>query len=85
MQITNDRRYIIIDAREVSVLDFTEFLEERDTVMYNVDGTKSVVKYVGSAPDYQFQYTIEGPYTRDELRSVQSDTEWPSEDNSIYD
>lgn len=80
MQITNDRRYIIIDAREVSVLDFTEFLEERNTVMYNVDGTKSVVKYVGSTPTYRFQYPTQGPFSRDELRLAQSDTEWPYED-----
>lgn len=80
MQIPNDRRYIIIDAREVSVLDFTEFLEERDTVMYNVDRTKSVVKYVGATPTYRFQYRTLGPYTRDELRFAQSDLEWPFED-----
>ena len=80
MQLTNDRTYIIIDAREVSVLDFSQFLEEQDTVVYNVDNTKSVVKYVGSSPTYQFQYPTQGPYTRDGLKEAQSDTEWPHGD-----
>jgi len=81
MQITNDRRYIIIDAREISVLDFSLFLEEKNTVVYNVDSTKSLVKYIGSPPSYTFIYPTQGPYTSDELKSVQTDEEWPHGDD----
>jgi|TARA_R100000084_G_scaffold103427_1_gene59447 hypothetical protein len=79
MQLGNNRTYIIIDAREVSILDFSEFLESRDTVLYNSDQTRTVVKYTGSAPSYRFQYPTEGPYTLSELRTAQSYTEWPDE------
>lgn len=82
MQLGDNRTYIIIDAREVSILDFSEFLESRDTVLYNVDQTQTVVKYVGAAPSYQFQYTTEGPYTLSELKAAQSYTEWP---DGLYD
>ena len=77
MQLGNNRTYIIIDAREVSILDFSQFLESSDTVLYNVDQTRTVVKYEGAAPSYQFQYSTEGPYTIDELKAAQSLTEWP--------
>lgn len=83
MQISNNKTYVIIDAREVDVLDFSEFFESAETLLYNSDETRTVVKYVGSAPSYQFQYPTEGPYTLDELRAAQSYAEWPDEIEEI--
>ncbi|MEL0120034.1 MAG: hypothetical protein VXB01_13930 [Opitutae bacterium] len=80
MEISNDRNYIIIDAREISILDFSQFLESKDTVVYNSDSTKSIVKYTGSAPSYSFTYPTSGPYTRDGLKAAQSESEWPHGD-----
>ena len=66
--------------REISTLDFSQFLESRDTVVYNSDGTKFTVKYVGSSPSYTFTHPTSGPYTRDGLKSAQSESEWPHGD-----
>ena len=81
MLIQNDRRYIIVDAREIPLIDFSQFLESENTVLYNVDGTKSTVKYSGDAPSYRFTYPTQGPYTLDELLSNQSESEWPHGDD----
>lgn len=79
MQITNDRRYIIADAREIDALDFSQFLESKSTVLYNIYRTKFLVKYEGSNPSYAFMYPTEGPFNIQELNAYRTDSEWPYE------
>lgn len=73
----NNRYYIIVDAREYSVLDFSQFIEESTTILYNSGSTRFTVKYEGTTPTYKFVYPIEGPYTIEELKATQSLEEWP--------
>lgn len=81
MLIQNDRRYIIVDAREIPLIDFSQFLENSDTVLYNVDKTKLTVKYSGSSPSYSFTYPTQGPFTLEELLANQLESEWPHGDD----
>jgi len=80
MLLSNNNTYVIADSRELESIDFTQYLESKDTVVYNVDRTKFILKYIGSAPSYEFQYPTLGPYTSDGLKQAQSDTEWPHGD-----
>ncbi len=73
----NDRQYIIADVREYKILDFSQFIEEPDTVLYNSGSTKFTIKYEGASPSYKFIYPIEGPYTIEQLKATQSLEEWP--------
>ena len=44
-------KYVIIDASEVSSVDFSQVCEDSaDTVRYNLDNTKALVKFDGSTP-----------------------------------
>lgn len=80
MILTNDRSYIIIDSRELDLIDFSLFLESKDKVIYNFDRSKSIVKYTGSQPSYTFIYPIEGPYSVDEVSTIMIPPEWPWDD-----
>ena len=47
----NDRQYVIINAADVSSVNFDEVLETSgDTLRYNVAGDQTFVKYVGAKP-----------------------------------
>lgn len=80
MIFTDNRSYIIVDAREIDLIDFSLFLESRDSIVYNVDRSKSVVKYTGSQPSYSFTYPIEGPYSVEEVSAIMVPPEWPWDD-----
>ena len=54
----NNRYYIIVDAREHSVLDFSQFIEESTTILYNSGSTRFTIKYEGTAPTYKFAYPL---------------------------
>lgn len=47
----NNRQYVIINAEDVSTVNFDEVLEtSADTLRYNVAGDKTFVKYEGAKP-----------------------------------
>ena len=47
----NDRQYVIINAADVSSINFDEVLEtSADTLRYNVAGDQTFVKYAGAKP-----------------------------------
>ena len=46
------RSYIILNTEEIDTVDFTKVLESRDTLRYNLTGTKTFVKYVGDKPTF---------------------------------
>ena len=47
----NDRQYVIINAADVSSVNFDEVLEtSADTLRYNVAGDETFVKYEGAKP-----------------------------------
>ena len=68
--------YVIIDADEVSSVDFSQVFEtSADTLRYNVDpaGTKTFVKFEGATPDF-----LEGKtqYTHSEILNTLATSEW---------
>ena len=47
----NNRQYVIINAEDVSTVNFDEVLEtSADTLRYNVAGDQTFVKYEGAKP-----------------------------------
>lgn len=72
------RTYVIIDASEVSSVDFDQVVEtSADTLRYSLDGTKTFVKYEGTQPFFLLGKT---EYTHEEILSILSGPEWTSED-----
>ena len=68
--------YVIIDADEVSSVDFSQVFEtSADTLRYNVDpaGTKTFVKFEGATPDF-----LEGKtqYPHSEILNTLATSEW---------
>jgi len=73
------RTYVIIDASEVSSVDFDQVAEtSADTLRYSLDGTKTFVKYEGTQPFFLLGKT---EYSHEEILSILSGPEWTSEDD----
>jgi len=72
------RTYVIIDASEVSSVDFDQVLQaSADTLRYSVDGSKALLKYEGTQPSFLSGKT---EYTHSEILSILSGPEWTSEE-----
>jgi hypothetical protein len=68
------RNYIIIDSSEVSSVDFDQVLEtSADTLRYNLAGTKTFVKFKGSAPAF---LAGKQSYDHAEILEILSGSEW---------
>jgi len=64
--------YVIIDASEVSTVDFSQVREDSaDTVRYNLDNTKALVKFNGVTPTFLAGKT---QYTHSEIRAILTDS-----------
>ena len=75
------RTYVILDAAEVSSVDFNQVLEtSADTLRYSVDGTKTFVKFEGDTPSFLIG---EPQYTHAEILSILSGPEWTDPDAVI--
>lgn len=71
------RNYVIIDASEVSSVDFNQVLEtSADTLRYNLDGTQTFVKFDGDTPSF-----LEGKTAldRSEMLTLLANEEWSSD------
>ncbi len=72
------RNYVIIDASEVSSVDFNQVLEtSSDTLRYSLDGTQTFIKFVGDTPSF-----LEGKttYTNEEILTILAGEEWTNPD-----
>ena len=70
------KTYVIINANEVSSINFSEVLEtSANTLRYNNDGTKTFVKYIGNQPSFLNGKTT---YTESEIKALLNDEkgEW---------
>tara|TARA_R100001509_G_scaffold162314_1_gene133610 strand:+ start:417 stop:671 length:255 start_codon:yes stop_codon:yes gene_type:complete len=77
-------KYVIIDASEVSSVDFSQVCEDSaDTVRYNLDNSKALVKFDGSTPSFLNGKT---QYTHTEIRSILTDEAqgWHIADTQAY-
>jgi len=74
----NSRTYVILDASEVSSVDFDQVIQNsEDTLRYSVDGSKFIVKYEGTQPFFLLGKT---EYTHAEILTILSGPEWTSEE-----
>ena len=72
------RTYVIIDASEVSSVDFDQVLQtSADTLRYSVDVSKALLKYEGTQP---FVLLGKTEYTHEEILNILSGPEWTSEE-----
>jgi hypothetical protein len=70
------RNYVIIDASEVSSVDFDQVLEtSAETLRYNVAGTKTFVKFEGDTPSFLEGKTAN---THSEMLEILAGEEWTS-------
>lgn len=68
------RTYVIIDASEVGNIDFSKVLEKsEDFLVYSVDRTKTLVKFVGDTPSFLIG---EPQYNHAEILNILSGPEW---------
>jgi len=77
-------KYVIIDASEVSSVDFSQVREDSaDTLRYNLDNTKTFVKFEGSTPSFLDGKT---EYTHSEIRTILTDEAqgWYIADTQAY-
>jgi hypothetical protein len=73
----NNRTYVIIEAGDVSGVDFSQVLEtSADTLKYNNDETKTFVKYEGSQPSFLNGKTT---YTHAEILTELAKEDWVKE------
>jgi len=72
------RTYCIIDASEVSSVDFNQVLQtSSDTLRYSVDGSKALLKYEGDQPSF---LSGKQEYTHSEILSILATDEWTSDE-----
>ena len=72
------KNYVIIDASEVSSVDFDQVAEtSADTLRYSLDGAKTFVKYEGTQPFFLLGKT---EYTHEEILTILSGAEWTSDE-----
>ena len=70
------RNYVIIDASEVSSVDFNQVLETSpETLRFSVDGTKTFVKFEGDTPSFLAGKTAN---THSEMLAILAGEEWTS-------
>ena len=76
------KKYVIITSNEVSSIDFNKVQETSvDTLRWNIDQTKTFVKFNGDTPSF---LTGKTQYTNDEILAILDDVngEWYIEDTS---
>jgi hypothetical protein len=72
------KKYVIIEASEVSNIDFNDVLENSiETLVYNLDNTKTFVKYEGTQP---FSLLGKTEYNQEEILNILSGPEWTSDE-----
>jgi len=68
------RNYVIIDASEVSTVDFDQVMEtSAETLRYNVAGTQTFVKFEGDTPSFLAGKTAN---THSEMLAILAGEEW---------
>ena len=77
------KKYVIINNTDVSSVDFSQVQEtSADTLRWNIDKTKTFVKFEGDTPSF---LTDKQQYTNAEILAILDDIngEWYIEDTSI--
>ena len=69
------RKYVIINADEVSDVVFSEVFEMSQSLRYNLAGTQTFVKYEGAKPRFLHGKTT---YTHSESLAILATSAWTS-------
>ena len=72
------KKYVIINAGEVSSIDFSKVLEtSADTLRYSLDGSKTFVKFEGDTPSF-----LDGKkqYDHSEIIPILQSSDWSSDE-----
>lgn len=73
------KNYVILDASDVSSIDFSEVMENSaDTLRYSLDGSQTFIKYEGTRPSFLDEDDID--LTHAEILDVLSHEDWTPED-----
>jgi len=68
------RNYVIIDASEVSSVDFDQVMEtSADTLRYSLNGSQTFVKFEGDTPSFLVGKTAN---THSEMLEILAGEEW---------
>ena len=72
-----NRKYVIIDASEVSSVDFSQVNEtSANTLRYSLDNSQTFVKFDGDTPSFLSGKTS---YTHSEILTVLDGDDWTEE------
>ena len=68
------RKYVIINADEVSSVDFNKVEEtSENTLRYSLDNSQTFVKYEGATPSFLYG---KDTYTHSEILTILATDEW---------
>ena len=63
-----EKKYVIINKEYVDSIDFKHVIEtSKSTLRYNLDGTKTIVKFIGDVPSFLEGETI---YSQTEIINI---------------
>tara|TARA_Y100001973_G_C5192940_1_gene332197 strand:- start:1029 stop:1253 length:225 start_codon:yes stop_codon:yes gene_type:complete len=72
------KKHVIINASEVSSIDFSKVLEtSADTLRYSLDGSKTFVKFEGDTPSFLSGKT---QYDHNEIIAILQSSDWSSDE-----
>ena len=73
-----NRKYVIINASEVSSVDFSQVIEtSADTLRYKLDNSQTFVKFEGSTPSFLDGKT---QYNNSQIRTVLDGANWTEQE-----
>ena len=59
MHLLNMKKFVIINKEQIPSVNFNEVMEDSsNTLSYNLDGTKTFVKFTGDTPSFVTNETI---------------------------
>ena len=72
------KKYVIINANEVSSINFNEVLQtSADTLRYSLDNSKVLLKFKGNTPSFLNGKT---QYTQEEILSIVQTDDWSADE-----
>ena len=78
--MANNNKYVILDASEVSSIDFSKVKEtSADTLVWNNDNSKTFVKYTSDAPSFLSSKSV---LTITEIQEELQKSEWTTDDGN---
>ena len=72
-----NRKWVIINASEVSSVDFSQVIEtSASTLRYSLDDSQTFVKFEGNTPSFLSGKT---QYNHSQIRTILNGTDWHEE------